>query len=154
MFARRPLFAVLIVAVVLLASSTEAMAGRKWCKRDPVFLVAGTRVSVEVAVPWEDQDRVNGAVAVVLYVPKGVAASLVFTDEGFGGHGEVASVVVSDRLRATKTNVQIRAVVTVPATSRTMLVNVVAIPDKGRSSAANGQVNKDIAVATTVVPTT
>jgi hypothetical protein len=154
MFARRPLFAVLIVAVVLLASSTEAMAGRKWCKKDPVFLVAGTRVNVEVAVPWEDQNRVNGAVAVVLYVPKGVAARLVSTDDGFAGQGEVASVVVSDRLRATGTSVQIRVAVTVPAKSREVLVNVVAIPDKGRSSAANGRANKEISVATTVVPTT
>jgi GTPase len=153
MFAMRPLFATLMVAVMLLASSTETMAGRQWCKKDPVFLVAGTSVNVEVSVPWDDQNRVNGAVAVILYVPKGVDASLVSTDDGFGGYGEVASVVVSSKLRATRTSVQIRVVVTVPVTGKSMLVNVVVIPENGRSGSVNGRANSDLSVTTTVKPT-
>jgi hypothetical protein len=153
MSARRPLVATLIAAVVLLAFAGQAMAGRQWCKKDPVFLVAGTRVTVEVGVPVDDQGRVTGAVGVVLSVPKGIAASLISTDDGFGGQSEFGSVAVSDRLRVSRTGVPIQVAVTVPATSRTVLVNVVVTPDKGRSGSANGSARAQISVGATVAPT-
>jgi hypothetical protein len=153
MLARRTLFPALIAAVFVLGLAGQAEAGRKWCKRDPVFLVAGTLVSVEVAVPWDDQNRVTGPVDVTLYVPKGTKASLVSTDEGFGGQGEVASVAVSDRLRKTAKGVQILVAVTVPASSRSVVVNVLVTPDQGRTASGNGRANAKVSVNSVVVPT-
>jgi len=150
MVARRPLFAALIAAVALLAFAGQATAGRQWCKKDPVFLVAGTRVTVDVAVPWDDQGRVTGAVGVVLYVPKGIAASVVSTDDGFGGHGEAPSVAVSDRLKTSRSGVPILVTVTVPASRNTVLVNVVLTPDRGRSGSSNGRTNAQVTAVATV----
>src|SRR5262249_58663507 len=112
-------------------------AGRQWCKKDPVFVVAGTLVTVEVAVPADDQGRVTGAVGVVLYVPKGIAASLDSTDDGFGGYREAASVAVSNRLLASRTGVPILPALTVPATRRSVVVNVLPPPARGASGSGH-----------------
>jgi hypothetical protein len=154
MLAKRPLLSVLIAIVVLLGYADQAAAGRQWCKSDPGFVVAGTHVMVDVAVPWADQERVVGAVQVVLYVPKGIAAAAVFTDDGFGGRGDVASVAVSNRLHATAHGVQIVVAVTVPASGTSLLVNVVVTPDQGRSGSANGNANRQITVGSAAVSAT
>lgn len=153
MHARRPLFAALIATVVLLAVSGQATATRQWCRKDPVFIVAGTRVTVDVAVPDEDQGRVTDPVVVVLYVPSGVSASLLSTDGGFGGRGEDASVAVSGRLRASSKGIPIAVAVTVPASRNSVLVNVAVTPEKGRSAANNGRANVQISVNANVIAT-
>ena len=51
-----PLVAVLLSLLVV----APAVAGRVWCRRDPVFLVAGTLVNVDVAITQENERNVNG----------------------------------------------------------------------------------------------
>jgi hypothetical protein len=151
--AKRLLVPAFIAAVLVLGLADPAVAGRQWCKKDPAFLVAGTQVTVDVAVPWADQARVTGAFAVTMYVPKGTAASVLYVDDGFGGYGEAVSVLESNRLRRTAQGVQILVTVMVPATSKTIPVNVVVTPTSGRTASTNGRANATVQVNSLVVPT-
>ena len=83
---RRRTVAPLVAVVLCLLLVESATAARVWCRRDRVFLIAGTQVNVEVAVPQENERNVNGPLKVVLTVPYGVKASLLLVDAGFNGH--------------------------------------------------------------------
>src|SRR5262245_48306345 len=87
-----------LVAIALVLSANPAAATPAWCHRDPVFLVAGTQVSVDLAVYEDQQAKVTGPAQVTLYVPPGVTAKLVYTDKGFNGRGEATSIQVDKRL--------------------------------------------------------
>lgn len=76
-----PLLAVLLFAV-------PAGAGLTWCKSDPIVRLNGTEVQIWVAIPEEYQAYVNGPIDVEVATPKAVTREVVFTDEGFNGHGE------------------------------------------------------------------
>jgi hypothetical protein len=78
-----------VLAVLLLAS--PAAAGRVWCAIDPVVSLNGTTVQVLVAVPDEYVALVNGPVAVDIRTPQGVNRSVISTDPGFNGYGEVVT---------------------------------------------------------------
>jgi hypothetical protein len=78
-----------LLALWLLAM--PAFAGKIWCYRDPIVLLNGSEVQILVAVPEEDQWRVEDAVEVKIKTPKGVMRETIFTDAGFNGHGEEVS---------------------------------------------------------------
>ena len=73
----RYLLAVLIAVLTAMVLAAPTDAGRKWCRHDPVFLVAGVQVNVEGAIPEENEVNVAGPMKVVLIVPVGVSTSLV-----------------------------------------------------------------------------
>jgi hypothetical protein len=78
-----------MLAVLMLASPVAA--GRVWCAIDPVVSLNGTTVQILVAVPDEYVSRVNGAVAVDVRTAQGAQRSLISTDPGFNGFGEVVT---------------------------------------------------------------
>jgi hypothetical protein len=78
-----------ILAVLMLASPVAA--GRVWCAIDPVVSLNGTTVQILVAVPEEYVSRVNGAVAVDVRTAQGAQRSVISTDPGFNGYGEVVT---------------------------------------------------------------
>lgn len=78
-----------MLATLLLA--LPAMAARGWCARDPIVSLNGTEVQIWIAVPQDVMSLVNGPVDVVVRTPARVERSLVFTDEGFNGHGETVT---------------------------------------------------------------
>ena len=78
-----------MLAVLMLASPVAA--GRVWCAIDPVVSLNGTTVQILVAVPEEYVSRVNGAVAVDVRTAQGAQRSVISTDPGFNGFGEVVT---------------------------------------------------------------
>src|SRR5687767_7488390 len=75
--------------VVAAVVAMPADANIRWCKADPVVEFDGTRVQILVAVPEEMQSLVNGPIFVALGAPREVTKTLISTDQGFNGHGEV-----------------------------------------------------------------
>ena len=146
---RRLVRSIVLAAFALVLVAAPAEAGRKWCQKDPAFQVAGTRVSVDVAVYDDLQTHVTGPIAVTLYVPPGTAAELVFTDDGFNGYGEVATILTDERLRVTGRGIQIRVVVVVPASVSMPAIGTV-YPGSGRPVTVNGKTNNSITINASV----
>jgi len=149
---RRIVMAPIVALLLALAVIAPTAAGRQWCRRDPVFLVAGTRVNVEAAIPVEEQVNVTGAITVVLYVPSGVSASLIAQDEGFNGYGEQVEILVSKRLKATAKSVQIQIKLTVPAARNDIPVQAFVTPAGGRPVTIQGRTNQEVLLTAAVKP--
>lgn len=85
--ARRPrtaasvaLLLLALLAGLLAFSPGRARAGLAWCASDPVVLVNGQLISVEVNVPADQVENVRLA-AVTFHVPVNVSAKVVFVDQ-------------------------------------------------------------------------
>jgi hypothetical protein len=140
-----------VVAVVLAAAPVDA--GRKWCQKDPGFLVAGTYVSVDIAVYDDLTHHVTGPISVTLSVPPGTNATVAFLDDGFNGLGEAVSILTDDHLQTTGRGIQIRVVVVVPAAIGMPSIGTV-YPGTGKPVTVNGQTNNTIPINATVKPST
>jgi hypothetical protein len=149
MLPRRLVPSLVLVVFALLAAAAPVDAGRKWCQKDPAFLVAGTYVAVDVAVYADQTPHVTGPIGVTLFVPAGIDASVAFTDDGFNGHGEAVAIVADERLQTTGRGVQIRVVVEVPAAVG-MPANSTVYPGAGKPVTVNGQTNNAIRINATV----
>ena len=149
MLPRRLVQSLVLAVVVLLAAAAPADAGRKWCQKDPAFLVAGTSVAVDVAVYADQQAHVTGPIGVTLFVPAGIEASVAFTDDGFNGHGEAVAIVADERLQTTGRGIQIRVVVEVPA-AIAMPARATVSPGAGKAVTVTGQTNSAIRINATV----
>lgn len=91
---KRLLLSTLLTMVTALAVALPAEAGLEWCPRDPIVRLNGTTVQILVAIPQQYVEHVTGPTVVEITTPKGTNRELLFTDDGFGGHGE--SVIFSD----------------------------------------------------------
>jgi hypothetical protein len=90
---RRVILCLSLALLATLLIATPASAGRAWCARDPIVNLDGHIVQVWVAIPDEYVHLVNGPIDVEFSTPAGVERSVVFTDEGFNGHGERVTFV-------------------------------------------------------------
>lgn len=90
---RRAILCFCLALVASLFVATPAAAGRAWCARDPIVNLGGHIVQVWVAIPNEYVDLVNGPIGVEFTIPAGMDRAVLFTDDGFNGHGEVVSFV-------------------------------------------------------------
>src|SRR5215217_972701 len=149
MHRRRLVQSIVLAAFAVVLATAPADAGRKWCQKDPAFLVAGTLVSVDVAVYDDLTMHVTGPIAVTLYVPQGTTAEFVFADDGFNGHGETASILTDKRLQTTGRGIQIRVVVQVPAGIGMPVLGTV-YPGSGRPVTVNGKTNNPITINASV----
>lgn len=86
---RRILVALTMMALAVAVSSTPALAGRKWCAKDPIVSLNGVPVQIWIAVPEQYVPAINGPVTIVVKTPAEVDRDVVFTDAGFNGHGEL-----------------------------------------------------------------
>ena len=141
-----------LVALALAVAVSPVEAGRRWCEKDPVFLIAGTQVNVITAVPEEYVAAVTGPVAVTLYHPLGVDVELLAVDDGYNGYGEVVSIVPTAELQAAKRGVQILVEVTIPVGAGDVPVRVTAMSADGRSVSAKGTGNAVVALGLNVSP--
>jgi hypothetical protein len=66
------------------------LAGRAWCRTDPLVRIGGDLADIFVAAPPKALLVVTGPNEVVVTVPKGVPARLILADLGFG-RGEKVS---------------------------------------------------------------
>jgi hypothetical protein len=83
-----------LLATVMIA--TPAAASRSWCARDPIVTLNDAPLQVWVAIPDEYVPAVDGPVEVSVKAPDGVEGEIIFTDEGFNGHGEVVTFTTLD----------------------------------------------------------
>ena len=141
---------VILVAVVFVLAASPTDAARRWCHKDPVVLVAKTNVSIDVAVYEDQMQYVSGPIKVTVYVPPGFSASLVSSDDGFNGYGESVAFSTDRRLQASRTSIQFRILVNVPASIR-MPAQVVVTPTGTNSAAISGRTNS-VFTATGSVP--
>lgn len=141
----------LLVLLVTLFAASPTLAGRNWCRRDPLFVISGpTQVNVEVAVPEGKQSEVNGPVEVTLYVPRRVIAEVVFTDEGFNGFGEVVQVVEDPALTVSRNAIPLIVQAAVPAKQK-VSVALFITPASGRPGNATSRTNR-VVIARASVP--
>jgi hypothetical protein len=143
---RRGLLVALAALTVTMVAVAPVEAGRRWCSKDPIFLIAGTQVNVEVAIWEEHQPAVTGPIAVTLYVPLNVSAVLIAVDDGYNGYGEVVSIVPTSRLALTNRGPRVLVEVTVPASRVDMPVNVFVTPLGHRTISVNGKPNNIVPV--------
>ena len=148
MLQRRLVQSLVLAVFALLAAAAPADAGRKWCQKDPAFLVAGIYVSVDVAVYADQTPHVTGPISVTLFVPPGIDASVAFTDDGFNSHGESVAIVTDKRLQTTGRGIQIRVVVQVPTAIAMPAIGTV-YPGAGKPVTVNGQTNNAISINAT-----
>ncbi len=72
-------------------TAAPALAGRGWCRADPIVSFDGSEVQIWVEMPAEYEAYVNGPIEVTMRHPKGVETEVLFTDSGFNGYGEVVN---------------------------------------------------------------
>jgi hypothetical protein len=107
-----PALALGMFAALLLA--VPALAGRTWCRSDPVVLLDGAPLQVEILVPAEYVSAVDGSVEVTIATPAGVERETIFTDAGFNGLGEVVVYQDSDAEVAADSSFPVQVTVVVP----------------------------------------
>ena len=95
---RKIIVAVSLGLLAMLVVATPALAGRKWCARDPIVRLNGEDVQIWVAIPEEFVPTVKGAVQVKVYTPVGVSQELIFVDQGFNGYGEEVKFTTDEAL--------------------------------------------------------
>jgi len=88
---RRFTVAAMVGLIAVLTLALPASATRGWCARDPIVTIGGTTVQIWVAIPDGFEPFVEDAVEVKVKAPKNLARRLIYTDEGFNGHGEKVS---------------------------------------------------------------
>jgi hypothetical protein len=151
MHPNRRLLPLVFAACALWLAVSPVEAGRRWCHKDPIFMVAGVTVSVDVAVYDDQQNLVTGAVVVKLLVPPGTKAELVFVDDGFNGFGEKVTIVTDKRLRKVSHGIQIRVDVHIPAKKHIAALATVK-PGSAKATSLQGTTNRSIFVNATVTP--
>src|SRR5688572_29304290 len=77
--------------LALLVLALPASAGKNWCMRDPIVRIGGTEVQILVAIPAEFEPYVTDAIEVRIRTPRKYTREVLFTDQGFNGHGEEVS---------------------------------------------------------------
>lgn len=121
--------AVALVAVLsgVLLAPLEVVAGRQWCKTDPVVLIDGQLADILVMVPLEQLQEVDGATEIILTIPDASEAAMVSPGVGFG-YGEKLSIVKSPLLSRTADWTEVKIEVLVPGTNPLLPVRVEFAP--------------------------
>jgi hypothetical protein len=99
---RRFTGSIVMAFLTLLLAALPASAGHEWCEKDPIVRLNGTTVQILVAVQAENQHLVNGPIAVEIATPRGTLREILFTDDGFNGHGPALALAVAALLVAAK----------------------------------------------------
>ena len=150
----RGLLVALAALALALVTASPADAGRRWCEIDPVFLIAGSQLNVAVSIWEEHQSAVTGPTVVTLFVPEGVSADLIFTDDGYNGYGEVVSIVPASWLAVSKKGVEVVVEVTLPASRSDVPVLVDAVTADGKTNSTRGVSNTVIPIQLEIEPAT
>lgn len=142
--------ALVLVLGVFAVFAPNASAGIVWCRVDPAVSINGQTVNIFIASTEEIFQQATGPTDVVVSVPVGVSAQLLWTDPGFG-YGETVTILESSRLRVTSSGVQIMVSAFVPATgSLPVLVEIVPANAGVVTASAQGATNAQVRVLTTV----
>jgi len=112
---RRVLQSAVVMALgAATANFQPSLAGRGWCRSDPLVLIGGILVDIFCTAHLTTMLRVTGPTQIVITTPPGVPASLVLGGIGFG-RGEKVSFEQSDQLLKVGSVVDVEVEVYVPA---------------------------------------
>jgi hypothetical protein len=117
----------LLVAALSVLLSPGALAARAWCKTDPLIMVDGDLANIFVMSSLTAPLKVTGPTEIVVAVPEGVSARLIFADLGFG-RGQVVRFVTDPQLQVTDVGRELRIAVRVPARDAALPVRVEFAP--------------------------
>jgi hypothetical protein len=73
-----------LALVAVFAVVTSASAGRAWCRADPVLIVDGDVVDIQVSSSLEMFGSATGPIQMVVKVERGTRANVLLQDFGFG----------------------------------------------------------------------
>lgn len=111
--------ALAICAALLLV--TSASAGRAWCRADPVVVINGDVVDIQVSSSLAMYQSATGPIEMVIKVPKGTKANVLLSDFGFGyGYDIKIEKVSSLKTKKARAEVAVRA----PASDSSLPVTV------------------------------
>ena len=91
-----------------------ALAGRGWCRSDPVVLIDGVLADVFTSGPLDALLTVTGPTQIVITTPQDVTISLAIPGLGFG-RGERVTFQRSKKLKSTNEGIELKIAVFVPA---------------------------------------
>jgi len=112
---RRVLQSAVVMALgAATANFQPSLAGRGWCRSDPLVLIGGILVDIFCTAHLTTMLRVTGPTQIVITTSPGVPASLVLGGIGFG-RGEKVSFEQSDQLLKVGSVVDVEVEVYVPA---------------------------------------
>jgi hypothetical protein len=101
-------------AAAIIGDHQTTLAGRGWCRSDPLVLIGGILVDIFCTAHLTTLLRVTGPTQVVIKTPRGVPASLVLGGIGFG-RGEIVRFEQSDALSRSDSGTDVEVNVSVPA---------------------------------------
>lgn len=140
-FVKSTLIAMLAVMVLAL----PARAGLDWCDGDPIVALNGTQVQILVSIPQEYAPLVNGPIRVEVETPRSTSRRVLYTDRGFGGHGEAVKFKNRGHLKAEESKlIPTRISVSVPVarsrlgSHKSIPVRVTVIPDNASPVVVKG----------------
>jgi len=110
----------LLALVAVLVLVTSASAGRAWCRADPVLMLDGDVVDIQVSSSLAMYRSAAGPIEMVVTVPNNVRANVLLQDFGFG-RGYDVEIVRSDALDP---GVRARVALRAPASDSTLPVTV------------------------------
>lgn len=84
---RRSGVCILIPLLIILSLAPPARASWSWCKSDPVVMLNGRLVDIQVDIPLEYVPLVNGPTSFEIQRPKSTQSAVIVSDMGYMGHG-------------------------------------------------------------------
>src|SRR4051794_27078024 len=76
--------AVALAAMAIIGDRQASLAGRGWCRSDPLITIEGVPVDIFCTASFAAPVRVKGPTQIVVSVPAGVSTALVLAGPGFG----------------------------------------------------------------------
>ena len=78
---------ILLPLLLILSLALPARASWSWCKSDPVVMLHGRIVDIQVDIPLEYVPLVNGPTSFEIQRPKSIESAVLVSDLGYMGHG-------------------------------------------------------------------
>jgi len=103
----------LVVIAFALAGNSSASGSVRWCRSDPVVVIDGYVVDIQVSVPIGQLLKVTGATEIVITTPPDIEVALATPGVGFG-YGEHVTFRESPSKTVTGEGMEIRVKVLVP----------------------------------------
>ena len=125
-----------MVATLTLGATSVALAGWNWSCGDPLLEIDGHKVNVDVEIP-EDTELKGSSVRVIVTVPAGVEAELLYQDPGIS-----TKIVRSRKLNGDADSIPVEVAVLVHG--KGFDVEVTVTVDGGEPQTVVGEAGKKV----------
>jgi hypothetical protein len=106
--------AVALAAAGVIGDRQDSLAGRGWCRSDPLITIEGVPADIFCTGRLTTPLLITGSTQIVVRVPVGVSTALVLAGPGFG-RGEKLRFEETDQLQQSDSAVDLEVAVYVPA---------------------------------------